>query len=416
MKIRDLSRRTMLKGAAAASALAASSGVPGLLRVVPAIAQGQQLSLPMARLPFGTAASLLPLIMTEDQLFQKAAAAQGYDVNVEWADFPSGGPIAQGLVAEQVAFGPIGVTPLLNLLVNNQPVAPVAVAEGRLKFVIAVRDGSPIRNMEDLRGKTIALVVGTDYQFSLASMLAAGLGTAFFDELGIKLVNVSTPAQLAAVPQGADAAIAHAHPFLKAKTELGSKAIANSYGYTEDYYSGPLGEGAGHLLKGAESSPFWPESIYGHRAFWVVRSPILQEHPKLVTAFVVALHEALDRLNEMGSTKGAELAVEDWGVPADVGKTLVEDDLVPSRGWLYVTEGDVRMMWRQTQLVIDNGVIKPREPFTWERLVETFSAASDPVKAAWQARGEKPPIAEMADMSKDLRGLPVWESANWKAP
>jgi ABC-type nitrate/sulfonate/bicarbonate transport system substrate-binding protein len=403
----------MLKGTAAAAALGA---VPNLLRILPVHAQAQQISMSMARLPFGTAASILPRVMAENELFQKAAEAQGYDLGVEWADFPSGGPIAQGLVAEQVRFGPIGVTPLLNLLVNNQPVSPIAVAEGRLKFVIAVRDGSPIRNMEDLRGKTIALVVGTDYQFSLASMLAAGLGTANYDELGIKLVNVSTPAQLAAVPQGADAAIAHAHPFLKAKAELGSKAIANSYGYTEDYYSGPLGEGAGHLLKGAESSPFWPESIYGHRAFWVVRNEIVEEHPKLVTAFVVALHEALDRLNEMGSTKGAELVADDWGIPPEVGKTLVDDDLVPSRGWLYVTEGDVQMMWRQTQLVIENGVIKPREPFTWEKLVAAFSAAGEPVKAAWEARGEKPSIAEISDTTKDLRGLPVWESANWTAP
>jgi ABC-type nitrate/sulfonate/bicarbonate transport system substrate-binding protein len=403
----------MLKGGAAAAAI---SVVPNILKSGTALAQAQKMSLSMARLPFGTAASILPRIMTDNGLFQKAAATHGYDLDVEWADFPSGGPIAQGLVAEQVRFGPIGVTPLLNLLVNNQPVSPIAVAEGRLKFVIAVRDGSPIRNMEDLRGKTIALVVGTDYQFSLASMLVAGLGTANYDELGIKLVNVSTPAQLAAVPQGADAAIAHAHPFLKAKAELGSKAIANSYGYTEDYYSGPLGEGAGHLLKGAESSPFWPESIYGHRAFWVVRNEIVEEHPKLVTAFLVALHEALDHLNEIGPEKAAELVAKDWGIPPGEGKTLVEDDLVPGRGWLYVTEGDVEMMWRQTQLVIENGVIKPREPFTWEKLVATFSAAADPVRAAWEARGSRPSQQEIADTTKDLRGLPVWESANWTAP
>ena len=58
---------------------------------------------------------------------------------------PSGGPIAQALVAQKVDIGPIGVTPLLNLLLNNQKVTPLAVAEGRLKFVIAVRDGSPVQ-------------------------------------------------------------------------------------------------------------------------------------------------------------------------------------------------------------------------------------------------------------------------------
>lgn len=414
--ISRLDRRTVLKAGATMAGLLATGGAASLLASRSARAANQQLTVSMARLPFGTCASIVPLIMAKNGLFQKAAAEQGYDLTVNWSDFPSGGPIAQGLVAEQLDFGPIGVTPLLNLLVNDQPVTPIAVAEGRLKFLIVVRKGSPIRNMEDLRGKTVALVVGTDYQFSLASMLSAALGTANLQELGIKLVNVSTPAQLAAVPSGADAAITHAHPYLKAKVELGTEAIANSYGTTEDYYSGPLGEGAGHLLKNAESSPFWPESIYGHRAFWVVRNKILAEHPKLVTAYVVAANQAVDMMKEIGSTAAAELPAVDWGFPADIGKTLVEDDLVIRRGWEYPTEGDVQMMWRQTQLVIENGVIKPRQPFTWDHLKEVFSAAAEPVKAAWEARGEKPSIEEMSDTSKDLRGLPIWQSSEWKKP
>lgn len=402
-----IDRRRVL-AAAGAGALAV-----GGLRASPVRAQTQKLTISVARLPFGTMGALLPVVMRDQQLLQKAAAKAGYELTVNFSDFPSGGPIAQGLVSQQIDFGPIGVTPLLNLMINDQQVSPISVAEGRLKFVIAVRKGSPVRNFEDLRGKTVAMIVGTDYQFSLASMLAAGLGTGSFTELGLKLVNVGTPAQLAAVPQGADAAIAHAHPFLKAQIELGSQAIANSYGYTEANYRGPLGEGAGHLLPQAKASPFWPESIYGHRAFWVVRNEILQKHPKLVTAFLVAQTQALDHLRGLGANKAAAIGQDSWGVPPDVGQDLVENDLVWRRGWAFATRGDVDMMWKQTQLVIENGVIKPRQPFTQEKLRASFAAAGEAEASAWGELGQKPSAAEFSDTKADFRGPPTWEADRW---
>jgi ABC-type nitrate/sulfonate/bicarbonate transport system substrate-binding protein len=410
-----ISRRTVLRTAAAgAGALVAGAGQVRL--ATPAIAQTTKLAISVARLPFGATASMLPVLMRDKQLVEKAAAEQGYDLTVSWSDFPSGGPIAQGIVAQKIDIGPIGVTPLLNLLLSDQEVTAISVAEGRLKFLIAVRKDSPIHTMDDLKGKTIAMIVGTDYQFSLASMLQAGLGTASFSELGIKPVNVGTPAQLAAVPQGADAAIAHAHPFVKAQLELGSRAIANSYGYTEDYYEGPLGKGAGHLLPHAKSSPFWPESIYGHRAFWVVRNPILKEHPKVVTAFLVAQQRALDDLRKKSPQSAAALSQADWGVPADKATALVEDDLLWRRGWVFPTRGDVEMMWRQTRLVIDQGVIKPRAPFTWDKLRQTFTGGADIVKAAWTATGSNPDEKVFTATDADLRGLPVWEAQRWTAP
>lgn len=411
----DLSSRRDFLKMAGVGVLAGSAATLGF-GSVPAQAQTQKLTVSMARLPFGTAASILPIVMREQKLFEKAAAEQGYELTVSWSDFPSGGPIAQALVAQKVDFGPIGVTPLLNLLLQGQKVSPIAVAEGRLKFVIAVRDGSPIRKIEDLKGKTVALIVGTDYQFSLASMLSAALGTASLTELGIKPVNVGTPAQLAAVPQGADAAIAHAQPFVKAQIELGSRAIANSYGYTEDYYDGPLGKGAGHLLTHAKSSPFWPESVYGHRAFWVVRDQVLAEHPKIVTAFLVSLQQAADLARKMSLRDAAALSAGDWGVPPERATNMVEDDLIWRRGWVFPTEGDVTMMWRQTQLVIDAGVIKPREPFTWDKLKATFAGGAAPVRGAWEKLGRQPSEAELTDTRSDLRGLPIWEADRWSKP
>jgi ABC-type nitrate/sulfonate/bicarbonate transport system substrate-binding protein len=403
---RTFVRRQFLRGSGAALGLLAAGA--------PAIAQApRRLTLALARLPFGTTASILPLIMREQRLLERAGIAAGYEITAEWSDFPTGGPIAQGLVAERVDIGPIGITPLLNLLINRQAVAPFAIAEGRLKFLLAVRRGSPIRKLEDLRGKTVATIVGTDYQFSFAAMLAAAFGTADARSVAINFVNVGTPAQLALVPQGSDAAIAHAQPFYKAEAEVGTLAVVNSYGTTESHYSGPLGEGAGHLLPQAQSSPFWPEGIYGHRAFWVVREKILQEHPKVVTAFAVALQQALAQLRTMGADAGGALAQRDWEVPPARARVMVEDDLLWRRTWAFLTEGDARVMWTQTNTMIENRVVNPREPFTWQRLKEAFTKTGQASREAWEALGRTPGDSVFQERGQDFRGLPTWDAERW---
>ena len=51
-----------------------------------------------------------------------------------------------------------------------------------------------------------------------------------------------------------DAACAIYPAFLAAES-TGTVAVMNSFGYMEDYYKGPLGEGAGLMLPSVKTSP-----------------------------------------------------------------------------------------------------------------------------------------------------------------
>jgi hypothetical protein len=86
----------------------------------------------------------------------------------------------------------------------------------------------------------------------------------------------------------------------------------NSFGYTEDYYQGPLGKGAGILLPSVKKSAFYPDGYYLHRSFWVVNNTLAEKHPKVVVAFLMAQQEAVAALSAMEPGAVSQLVKEYW--------------------------------------------------------------------------------------------------------
>ncbi len=200
----------------------------------------------------------------------------------------------------------------------------MTVGEGHFRFVLATRKDSPIRNIADLKGKTVGALLGGDPYNVLSQMLRFELGNADPKAHGITVVNTPTQAQAATIPTGMDAAILIHPAFLKANAEIGTVGIMNSFGYTESHYKGPGGRGAGHLLESVKKSPFYPDGYYLHRSFWIGHPNFIKSHPALVTAFVLAQQDAVAKLSTMDQGQVSELAKQYWELDPKLGAKVVE--------------------------------------------------------------------------------------------
>ena len=100
--------------------------------------------------------------MIANKTFEKFAADAGYDLTVDYRDYPSALPMVEAFVSGNLDFGMWGNTPIVRLIAQNQPIQLLSVGEGHFRFVLATRKDSPIRNIADLKGKTVGALLGGD--------------------------------------------------------------------------------------------------------------------------------------------------------------------------------------------------------------------------------------------------------------
>ena len=401
------SRRQLVLGGTALAG-AAALGMPGFIR-----AQGSRraLKVSIGRIPWAAGNSPMTQYMINNKLLEKRAVEYGYDLTVDWREYPTALPMVEAMVGNNLDIGMWGNTPITRGLSSGLPISLLVVGEGHLRFLITTRKGSPIRNMQDLRGKTIGVSLGGDPQSALFQMLRFELGVNDIKETGIKFINMPTHAQAASVPTGVDATCTIYPAYLAAQAS-GTVAIANSFGYTEDYYEGPLGKGAGILMPSVKKSPFFPDGFYLHRSFWIGRNGLIEQHPQAVVAFLVAQQEAVAALTAMDAGAVSQLVKDYWKLDAIEGAKVVKDDVLFARGWSWPTENDARAVLETSKFMADNKVIE--KPLQWAQVKGAFSRTAPLVKQAYDKLGAKPGAAEFTRTDvADLRGRPVWEINQW---
>ncbi|HXU67084.1 MAG TPA: ABC transporter substrate-binding protein [Casimicrobiaceae bacterium] len=395
----------------------ATAGAASLALAVPAIvrAQGRKtLKVSVGRQPWAAGNSPVTKYMMDNKTFERVAGDAGYDLSVDWRDYPSAAPQVEAFVSGNLDFGMWGNTPIVRLVAQNQPIQIITVGEGHFRFVLATRKDSPIRNVADLKGKTVGALLGGDPYNVLSQMLRYELGNPDPKAFGITVVNTPTQAQAATIPSGMDAAVLIYPAFLKAEKELGTVGIINSFGYTEAHYKGPAGEGAGILLPSVKKSAFYPDGFYLHRSFWIGSRKIIESDPKIVTAFVMAQQDAVAKLSKEDPGKVSELARKYWELPPELGAKVVEDDVLFKRGWCWPTEGDAAALLETSKSMVDGKLIT--KPLTWEQVKGAFALPAPLDKIAYEKTGRVPSEAGFHDKNaKDLRGAPVWEMQNWGA-
>jgi ABC-type nitrate/sulfonate/bicarbonate transport system substrate-binding protein len=392
-----------------------AAGAASLALAAPAIVRGQNrkaMKVSVGRQPWAAGNSPVTAYMMENKTFERHAADAGYDLTVDYRDYPSAAPQVEAFVSGNLDFGMWGNTPIVRLIAQKQPIQIITVGEGHFRFVVATRKDSPIRNLADLKGKTVGALLGGDPYNVLSQMLRYELGNPDPKAFNITVVNTPTQAQAATIPSGMDAAVVIYPAFLKANAELGIVGILNSFGYTESHYKGPAGEGGGILLPSVKKSAFYPDGFYLHRSFWIGSRKIIESEPAIVSAFVTAQQDAVAKLSTMDPGKVSELAKKYWELPPELGSKVVLDDVLFKRGWCWPTEGDARALLETSKSMVDGKLIT--KPLEWDQVKAAFELTAPLDKTAYEKSGRKPDPAGFNDKSaQDLRGAPVWDMKNW---
>jgi ABC-type nitrate/sulfonate/bicarbonate transport system substrate-binding protein len=401
-------RRTVLRVAAAGLG-AAALGRPYVAR------SAQAVRISIGRQPYAAGNSPVTQYMLENKLFERHAADLGYDVTPDYRDYPSALPQVEAFVSGNLDLGMWGNTPIIRGIASGQPWSVLNVGEGHMRFVIATHPDSGIRNLGDLKGKTVGALLGGDPYNALSQMLLYQVGSADPRAEGIRIFNTPTQAQAASVPRGMDASSTIYPAFLLAQRDAGIVGIVNSFGDTEAYYKGPAGEGAGVQLPSVHKSPFYPEGFYLHRSFWVTQNRLIATHPMLLVAFICAQQEAVAKLTAMQPGAVSDLVKKYWGLPSDLGAKVVQDELLFIRGWIWPTEGDVKSLLVTSNFMAEGKMIE--KPLTWQQIKDNVGRAAPLIQQAYLRMGRKPDEAAfVAKNVKDLRGLPVWQMSHWSNP
>lgn len=401
------SRRNLLVGTSAIAGVA-SLGAPYVAR-----AQGAKkaIKVSVGRIPWAAANSPVTQYMIEHKLFEKRASELGYDVTIDWRNYPTAIPMVEAIVGNNLDMGMWGNTPVIRAVSQKLPISLMAVGEGHQRLVIATRKGSPIRTIEDLKGKIVGTLFGGDPYNAFTQILRYELGSANPKDHGIKMVNLPTLAQAGQVPTGVDATCAF-YPSYLAAQPTGTVGIANSFGYTEDYYEGPLGKGSGILIPSVKKSPFYPEGYYLHRSFWVLNNRLAEKDPKVVVAFIMAMEDAVVVLSAMDPGAVSQLVKKYWKLDATAGAKVVKEDVLFKRGWCWATENDARAVLEVSKQLVASKILD--QPLTWAQVKGSFEQTAPLAKEAYARMGSKPSEAEfMRTDTGDLRGRPMWEISNW---
>lgn len=190
----------------------------------------------------------------------KFSEATGWDV--EWRKFASGADVIAAMASGDIKISELGSSPLAIAASQGVDLQMFMLAQviGKAESLI-VRDGSGIENLADLKGKRIAVPVGSTAHFSLMGALDhAGLGTN-----DVTVISMPPDQIAAAWEQGA---IDGAFIWQPVQSEILK---------------------TGKLLVGADETADW-----GYPTFdgWVVNAEFAKDHEDGLVGFIRTVNDA----------------------------------------------------------------------------------------------------------------------------
>ena len=84
----------------------------------------------VGRQPWAAGNSTITAYMMNNKTFERFAADAGYDLTVDYRDYPSAAPMVEAFVSGNLNFGMWGNTPIVRLIAQNQPIQLLSVGEG----------------------------------------------------------------------------------------------------------------------------------------------------------------------------------------------------------------------------------------------------------------------------------------------
>ncbi|MCZ4314955.1 ABC transporter substrate-binding protein [Comamonadaceae bacterium G21597-S1] len=395
----SIHRRNLIGGAALIAALP-------MFRASPALAQA-------ARLSFGVGLAQEPgalvMKMQQDKLIEQAMKELGAGaMETEYLSFPVLLRMLQGIAAGQLQFGTLGSTPCIRSLTGPDPVVPIAIVGGGNLFPLQVPPNSPIHNLDDLKGKNVLTIVGSDLHLVLVRMLKAHMGVDDPKDVGITVRNINALTELGRAQPGIDACLSLSPTSVMAERAGDLVTVLRNDGKTGPAYKGPEGNGAGKTIASFAKTPFAPEAYYPHRIWIVARRDFLASNPKAVTALLVANHRAVAALSKAGTPEIIKYGAPNWAGTKEAQSDWIDQVLWNRRGWSWITEGDARTL---VGLSTTKAIFQ--QALDAEAAKKIFALGADVSRAAYEVVGKFPERAVFDDGRSDVRGRPVWEAASW---
>ena len=395
-----MTRRPLL-GALAGSALFATP----LFRASPALAQAVKLTAGVGLAQEGGA---IVLRMQQEKLLEQAATELGLEgISVDYLSFPVLLRMLQGLAAGQLQVGMLGSTPCIRTLSGPDAAVPIALAGGFNTFPLQVPKGSPIKNLDDLKGKSILTIVGSDLHLVLVRMLEAHFGQGKVSSLGITVRNINVITELGRAPSGIDAVLS-LEPIAGTAEDAGDLVtLVRNNGTTGPAYDGPEGKGEGHTVASFKNTQFAPEAYYPHRIWWVARQEFLKSDPKAVTALLTAAARANVTLAKLDPAEIVKTSSEYWPGSKAAQERWIATVLWKVRGWPWITESDAATLpGLSTTKEIFQTIL---EPAKIRSILELGAPAAG---KAYEMAGT-PDDSAFAATPHDVRGRPIWEMDKW---
>lgn len=395
-------RRDLVKGGLALGA------APLFGLTAPAFAQGKAVTLAMG-VGLNSNGGPIPMLMQREGLLAAEGKKLGLEIDAQYQEFQALLRMLQGLVAKQLQVGSLGSTPTIRFLSVRNPGIPVALVGGGVDLPLQVPVGSPVRNLDDLRGKTVLTAVGSDMHMVLLNLVRARFGTTNLKELGITLKNITAVTELFEPQPGIDAVCGFDPNSFAAQQSGKLVTLIHNNGRTGLHYKGPEGEGAGHELAYFKQAVAYPEAFYPHRIWFVVHRDLAASQPDVVVALLSAAQAACRGLASWTPERIGEMMGDKWAGDAAAKKRIVDMALWRERGFVWPTESDYRTLLEMSKF---KDVFEA--PIAPEDMRKMLGEVAPLMERAWKASGDPEIGAFSKTTPRDARGLPVWRLQDWK--
>ncbi|MBI4587699.1 MAG: aliphatic sulfonate ABC transporter substrate-binding protein [Candidatus Rokubacteria bacterium] len=258
-----------------------------------------------------------PLTAVSNGLFAK----HGLNVEMRW--FLTGPEIIQSLGAGELDIGIVGNAPAISALAAGVPLKIVSVGMGGgARESLLVRVNDPAQRLEDLKGRKVGLVAGSDAEMFLRTQLKAR-GLKFQD---VTIINVKPTEQPAALQLGQVDAVYAWEP---------TPALI-------------VVKGIGRRILDADEVGSGSNAI-------VARQEFLGKHPDAVATFLKAMHEATayNRAN-------AERVVDQLQERLRLDRAVLLD-AVPRQLWyVEVFQEDVQLWQAAADFLYEEGKLRKK--------------------------------------------------------
>lgn len=230
---------------------------------------------------------VLPIIKAQGAL-ESALKEQG--VTVKWVEFPAGPQLLEGLNVGSVVFGEAGEAPPIFaqaansslVYVANQPAAPLAEA-------LIVQKDSPIKSIQDLKGKRVALNKGSNVHYLLLKLLEANKLTL----QDIQVVYLPPADARAAFERGAvDAWVIWDPFFAAAERQIGARVLSTG------------------------------ENLVSNHQFYLADRKFAEQHPEILKTVVNELNTTTQWVSQH-QDDAAKLLEKPTGLSFDILKTSI---------------------------------------------------------------------------------------------